>query len=115
MATAWHVRNGHSIDHTPGSAVADGDVVVVGSLVGVAVSAIAAGVAGSLQITGVHDLPLLASDDVSAGAALYWDAGNTRLTLTASGNTYAGRAFVDAGTGVARGQVLLNDIASADS
>jgi predicted RecA/RadA family phage recombinase len=36
MATATYVQHGDSIDHTPGAAVAAGDVVVQGELVGMA-------------------------------------------------------------------------------
>ena len=57
MATATFVHDGKSIDYTPGSDVAAGDVVVQGELVGVARTPIAASALGSLAVTGVFDFP----------------------------------------------------------
>jgi predicted RecA/RadA family phage recombinase len=45
---------------------------------------------------------------VTQGAALYWDNTNSRLTTTASGNTYAGYAFAAAGNGVTTVNIKLN-------
>ena len=84
MATYKHP--GDEIDYTPGAAVAAGDAVVVGSIVGVATEAIAANALGSLAIRGVFAFP---KDDssgsaIAAGAQLYWDASNEVATTTAS-------------------------------
>ena len=52
---ATFVHDGASIDYTPGSAVAAGDVIVQGELIGVARTPIAANALGSLAVDGVFD------------------------------------------------------------
>ena len=53
-------------------------------------------------------MPKLTSDDVTAGAKLYWDNTNKRLTLTSSGNTLVGAAIAAAGTSATTVSVLLD-------
>jgi predicted RecA/RadA family phage recombinase len=48
---------GYALDHTPASAIAAGDAVVIGSIVGVASSPIAANTLGSLNVAGVFSIP----------------------------------------------------------
>ena len=48
------------------------------------------------------------TETVAAGALLYWDNTNKRLTTTASGNTLAGFAVAAAGSGVTTVQIRLN-------
>ena len=98
------VQKGDIIDHTPGSAVVAGQVVVQNGLVGVAIRPIAANVLGSLDTAGVFDLAK-EHGAVNAGATLYWDAdGNPQggeagtgcATTTSSGNTFIGRSVIAA-------------------
>ena len=56
------MHEGRSIDHTPGSDVSAGGVVVQGELVGVARTAIAANALSSLAVVGVHDFSRVAAD-----------------------------------------------------
>lgn len=92
------IHPGRAIDYTPGSAVAAGEVVVDGALVGVAPVAIAAGQLGSLEVGAVVDF-VKANGAITRGAAVYWDAdgnpqggtaGTGAATTTASGNTFIG-------------------------
>jgi predicted RecA/RadA family phage recombinase len=106
--TATRVNSGTTIDYTPTSAVAAGSVVVSNSLVGIATADISANTKGALAVMGVFDVPKLSTDNVGLGAVLYWDAGNTRATLTSTGNTRMGLAAEAAGSGVGRVKVLLN-------
>ena len=102
MATmATFVQSGAAVDYTPGSSVAAGDVIVQGTLVGVAVQAIAANALGSLAVQGVFDCAkgVGSSDAISAGAKVYWDSNNEVMTTTAQGNTYAGKAVDAAAAG----------------
>jgi predicted RecA/RadA family phage recombinase len=48
----------------------------------------------------VFTLAKLSTDVVAQGAILYWDAGNSRLTVTASTHKKAGLAAGAAGSGV---------------
>lgn len=99
MATAQFIHNGDSIDYTPGSAVAAGDVVVQGDLIAIAKLDIAAGQRGALATVGVFDVPKNtgSSAAITAGTKLYWDSAEEVATSTSGGNKYLGKAVQDAG------------------
>jgi predicted RecA/RadA family phage recombinase len=95
---ATFVQRSQKIDYTPTSAVSAGQVVVQGSLIGVAIHAIVANALGSLDTEGIFDV-VKANEQQALGAAVYWDAdgnpyggvaGTGCLTTTASGNTFVG-------------------------
>lgn len=101
------VQSGDAIDYTPTSAVAAGAVVVLGTVgVGIAQTAIAANVKGSLVVEGVVE-HAKATGAVTLGAKVYYDATNNVLTTTASGNTLAGYAVAAAASGDANATVKL--------
>ena len=105
MATL--VQEGEVLDYTPGSAVAAGAVVVIGSVgIGIAQNAIAANTKGSLIVDGVIE-HAKASGAITLGAKVYYDATNNVLTTTASGNTLAGYAVAAAASGDATALVKL--------
>ena len=102
------VQSGDVLDHTPGSAVANGRMVVIGARVGIALTAIAANTTGPLAVEGVFTYAKLSTDVMAQGALVYYDAANDRLTTTASGNTLAGFAATAAGSGASTVNVSLN-------
>lgn len=104
------IQDGNRLTYSnTGTAITSGSGVLVGTKLGVAVVDIAATTGkGALCMKGVVNLPKLSTDVVAQGAALYWDDTNKRLTVTASGNTYAGYAHVAAGDGVATVNIDLN-------
>lgn len=106
--TSRYVAPGNTWTHTPATAVANNAVVVMGVTVGVALAAIPANTPGSVGVKGIYTLPKLSTDVVAQGAALFWDAGNTRLTTTASSHVRAGVAAAAAGSGVANVDIDLN-------
>ncbi len=112
MAQATFVHDGASIDYTPGSDVAVGDVVVLGDLVGVAKQAIKAGTLGALALVGVFDLPKAtgAGTGIAAGIALYWDATNQLAKTDSNSGTHKriGNAVAVASTTDATVRVRLN-------
>lgn len=108
MAIADKISEGNYIDYTPGSAVAQGAVVVQADLVGVAENAIPANTLGALSVRGLYNINKLTSDVVAAGAILYWDAANSRATITASTHKQFGRAIAAAGNGATKVLALLN-------
>ena len=57
-----------------GSAVASGDVVVVGNIIGVAAVDIADGASGSVAIEGVYTVPKVSGAVIAQGESLTWDA-----------------------------------------
>lgn len=102
---AIFVHDGAAIDYTPGSAVAAGDVVVQGELVGVAKLDIAANKLGALAVAGVFDFPKNSGGGtaIAMGVNVYWDSVNKVATTTAAGNKLIGkvvRAAADADASV---------------
>lgn len=75
---AQFIQAGDLIDYTPPSAVAAGDVVVQGDLVGIAKRDIPASTPGTLAVSGVFDFPKATGNGtaISAGATVYWDAAD---------------------------------------
>lgn len=106
--TKKFIQPGEVINYTAGSALASGAVVVIGKRIGVLLVDLSSGETGPAQVTGVFELTKLTTDDVTQGAVLYWDAGNSRLTLTASTHNVAGYAWKAAGTSATTAQVKLN-------
>ena len=110
MAQATFVQEGGAVDYTPGSAVAVGDVVVQGELVGVARGAIAANALGSLAVEGVFDFAKATGvgTGITAGANVYWDDTNNVATTTAAGNKLLGKCVVAAADADAKVRVRLS-------
>jgi len=103
---ASYVQNGSLLDHTPAAAVAAGDVVVIGSLVGVAPRAIAANAVGALAVEGVFEMPVATGATGAQGSAISWYA--TSGVAHASTGTAAGKLAKDRLVGDTTVQVLLN-------
>lgn len=93
------VSKGNYLDHTPATNVAAGDVVVMGSVVGVAPRPIAANTAGAVAIEGIVDLPCASGATGAQGSAISW---------------YATSGIAHASTGVAAG-FLAKARAAADT
>lgn len=104
---ASYVQGDCLIDHTPSSAVAAGDVVVLNDLITVAPRPIAANKLGAVAIEGVHSMPK-ASGAIGQGALVYWDSTNSNITTTSSGNKRAGKAAAAAASADTTVQVILN-------
>jgi len=96
---ATFVHDGNTIDYTPATDVAAGDVVVQGELIGVAKVPIPADKLGALAVTGVFDLPKATGtgEAIGAGANVYWDEANQQATTTATGNKLIGKTVAAAG------------------
>lgn len=97
---------GNYIDHTPGSAVAAGDVVVIGSLVAVAPRPIAANELGSVAVEGVFTVAKDSSTIAAGDAVNYYAAGS--VMTTASTGVAAGYAVAAAGTSATTVDVKLD-------
>lgn len=107
MATNY-VQEGKALNYTPsGADVASGDLVIIGTIAGVAKTDIADGKTGAVHICGVFSLAK-ASGAVTQGAKLYWSSANSNVTTTATGNTLIGVAAAAAASGDASIPVLLN-------
>jgi predicted RecA/RadA family phage recombinase len=98
MPQATFVQDGKYIDHTPVSALASGDVVVQGDLVGVVLRPLAAGELGALAVDGVFDFAKNTGVAYTVGTILYWDDTNNVVTATATGNKQIGKVVRAAAT-----------------
>lgn len=107
MSTTTYRHTGDIIDYTPGSNVSAGDIIVQNELCGQVVADTLSGEKGALRVTGVINIPKLSTDVVAVGDAIYWDAGNTRGTKTASTHKMIGKAVEAAGNGVTDVDILL--------
>lgn len=98
--SAKYWQRGETIDYTATGDLANGDVVNLATRIGVAGDDIAAGETGAVHVVGVFEMPK-ATDAVTVGQALYWDAAAEKITTTAGGssaNTPAGWAVAAAGS-----------------
>lgn len=112
-------QEGNRADHTPGSDVAAGDVVVIGTrLVTVASVDIPANTKGSVAIRGNFD-GVKDDSDISNGDPVYWDAdgdpvggtaGSGAFTSNESLGPFAGYALEDAGTTTGTVRLSLQSI-----
>ena len=72
MATNY-LTPGDVVQHTAAAAISSGDVVVMGTRLGVALGDIANGETGSVMVRGVFRLPALSAAVIAAGETLTWD------------------------------------------
>jgi len=107
---ATYVNEGRFVEYTPsGADVAAGDVIVLTDVIGIAPLPISDGVAGRLDTKGRWNVTKLAGEAWTQGQTIYWDAGNSRCTTTASTHNAIGVAAVAALSADTDGDVLLND------
>lgn len=69
-----YVQEGVTIDYTAGATISSGDVVVIGSLIGVALADIANGSTGPVMLKGVFDLPKKTAAVIAVGEEVLWDS-----------------------------------------
>lgn len=106
--TTKYIMSGEVIDYVAGADISSGQVVLIGDRIGVSLTTIANGATGAVRVLGVFTIAKLSTDVVAAGDLLYWDAGNSRLTTTASTHKLAGYAFKAAGNGVTTVEISIN-------
>jgi len=97
-----------------GSTVSSGDIVVIGSVVGVAIVDIADGSSGIVEVEGDHALTATTAEAWGVGALLYADvsASNTLTADPDSGDVPAGFATVAKAASVTTGRVALTPLAA---
>ena len=82
-AKAVYVQEGdEGLDYTPVGALAAGDVVDLGTCVGVTTHPIDAGALGAIWLDGVFDFLKYADEAIDLWAPVYWDAGTSTATGT---------------------------------
>lgn len=109
------IHEGRVIPFTAGADTVSGQVVAVGSLVGVSLTDVANGASGQLAVDGVFEVPAAAAE-ITVGAAVYWDAdgdpyGGTAdsgaATATDTDNTLMGHAIAAKAANVGTVRVKL--------
>lgn len=91
---ARYVQRGESIDYIPESDVAAGDIIKVGSLVGVAKLDIKAGELGALAVVGVYEFVKAEGIAFAAGMEVGWNASTGEAVAAgASGSVKIGHAI----------------------
>lgn len=117
MSTTY-IQPGDVIDYVNGAtARTSGQVIKMGNILGVCLTAIAANATGAVAIRGVHLCPKVSGAVISQGESLTWDvSANTgagafddNLATPAAGDVTgaAAVAFESAGNGVTSIKVLL--------
>ena len=109
---ATFVQEGSAIDHTPGSDLAAGDVVVQSDLVGVTKRSITSGEQGALHVAGVFDFPKATGGSTAIGAGLnvYWDEGEqvAKTDDEVGANKLIGKTIAAAGDNDAEVRVRMS-------
>lgn len=82
--------SGKQFTVTAVTAIAAGDVVIAGSLHGVAPYAIPAGAVGVVEREGEFEAVYDGGANANQGAAAYWNATTGQVTTTSSDNTAIG-------------------------
>lgn len=103
-----YVQRGDTLDIVAAAAVSSGDVVIAGSIIGVANVDAEIGESFALDVVGVFTLPKTSALAISVGDVLYYDAANSVVNKTASGNTKIGVAVTAAANPSPSVNVRLN-------
>jgi len=108
-----YIQAGEVIDFTAGADISSGAVVVVGSLVGVAITDVANGAVGPASVEGVWELPKVSAAVIGAGETVNWDvsagAFDVNQATPATGDLTDGCVAVEAaGNGDTTVKVKIN-------
>lgn len=78
------IQSGDVLDYVngTGSAIASGDVVIVGSLAGIALVDIPDTETGAVQLEGIFKIGKTTSLVITQGDKLYWNTGTKKVTKT---------------------------------
>jgi predicted RecA/RadA family phage recombinase len=94
-------------------ALTSGQGALVGAVFGVAQHDAGSGADVVLDMAGVYDLTKEPSLAITAGARVFWDNTNRRVTTTATSNFCIGRATRAAAGADATARVLLGPVTAA--
>lgn len=106
--TAVFVHEGKCLDHVASGAVAAGDIIVSGAILGVVKAPIDDGDTGAICVEGVISVPKGAFA-TTVGQKLYWDSSAAAVVATPASDDYLlGFATTAQVSGDARVNVLIN-------
>lgn len=97
-----YIQPGETLTVIAAGTVSSGQLVVTGSLIGVANTDAVLNDELEVDVVGVFTLPKVTTDVVATGDKLYWDSGAGKLTKTAGTGSkpLVGYATAAAGNGV---------------
>ena len=108
LRNGLYIRQGETITYTCGAdGVKYGDVVVVGTIIGIAATDGQKDDVISLDVVGVFQLAK-ANVAITKGAQVYYSTENKNITTTATDNILAGVAWSDAITSDTSVDVKIN-------
>lgn len=87
-----YIQPGNTLTLTAPAEIVSGDVVAVGSIIGVANGDAANGAPVDVDTVGVFRLPKVSALAIAEGDVVYWDSAAKLVTKTASANTKLGVA-----------------------
>lgn len=102
------LQPGATLAFAPSTAVTAGTAVLIGVMLGVAYTDVAATKTADFAVTGVFELPKLTTANLTVGAQVYWDNTNKWLTDVAAGNTACGKVWIAAGNGTTKVYCKIN-------
>lgn len=84
MTQAKYVQRGETIDFVNNTSadISAGEVVEIGTRIGVAATFIPVGHKGALNVLGVYDIPALTTEALTVGQAVYYKDGKIQATET---------------------------------
>ncbi|WP_322414335.1 DUF2190 family protein [Mesorhizobium huakuii] len=103
-----YVQPGNCVTIPAAAVTASGDVVVAGSLVGIAAGSGAIGDPLDVEIGGVYDLPKVSALAIGIGDKVYFDPLTKLVNKTSASNSYLGVAIAAAANPSATARVRLN-------
>ena len=104
---AVYFQRGEALGYTPTEDTKAGQVVALGTRIGVATSDIPANELGNVHVVGVFSMTKAEGEELAQGAAVYYDSTAEAITATADGNTPAGYAASPAAATAATVMVKL--------
>lgn len=106
-----YTQPGDILTLTAPYAVASGAGALVGSIFGVATSAVASGAEGEFKTCGVFELTKATGTAWTQGEKIYWDDSNKRCSDDSTVGQLIGAATAAAASGDTTGKVKLNGVA----
>lgn len=103
-----YIQPGDTLTIPAPAAVLSGRVVIAGDIKGIAQGDAAIGAPVDVATVGVWELPKVAANAFTLGAAVYWAAGTGLATTTAASNTLLGVAVQAAAADTATVAVRLS-------
>ena len=106
--STYFIEKGEVITYTATNKnILSGELIIIGSIVGIAKTDIPIGETGAVHITGIYSLPK-ANEAITQGAKVYWSNANNNVTTNKTEATLIGVAANNTISSESQVHVLLN-------